>query len=42
MVAYTHCVDRMVRNLLYANTEHIDEINIKAFEMIQNYFAGRF
>ena len=31
--------DPMVRNLLYGNIEHIGEVSIKAFEVIQNYFA---
>ena len=28
-----------VRNLLYDNTDHSEQGNIKAFEMIQNYIA---
>ena len=29
----------MVRNLLHGNTEHSEQVNIKAFEIIQNCIA---
>jgi len=33
-----------IRNLLYGNTEHSEQVNIKAFLVIQNYISatGRF
>ena len=28
-----------VRNPLYGNTEHSEQVNVKTFEIIQNYIA---
>ena len=33
-------VDHTVTNLLYANTEYSEQVNIKTYEVIQKYFAG--
>ena len=34
--------EAMIRHVLYGTTEHSGPVNIKGYEIIQHYIAGRF